>query len=173
MSRLLQKEDSLPLVAASIVLRPIKKCTHVLLSPRTDADFLGKYFPPGGYVDFGESIPDAAKRELREEVGLRPRRKDGYHYLSTNVHMYLYKPNCSIAFAKIYPFHIFAWNEEMGVPMNNSGNQKSWEWIPLEVVCESRGKDTRFPGNIRSIMIHTKHVMLEDKTGWFEKRGIR
>ena len=34
-------------------------------------DFVGKYCLPCGYLDWGETIEEAAKREIYEEVGLR------------------------------------------------------------------------------------------------------
>jgi len=165
-------KEALPYVATSIVLRPIHRLTHVLLAPRTDLDFQGKYFPPGGYVDIEETVAEAADRELREETGLRPQRRDYYPYPSDSYSMHLYKPKSDVPFAQIYPFHFVAWNKEMGVPANTHGNQRRWEWVPLETVYMSHGKDPRFPGNICSMMIHTLSVIRDDRTGWFRSRGI-
>lgn len=172
MIQLARKEQSLPCIAASIVLRPIHSLTHVLLAPRTDPDFHGKYFPPGGYVDIEEAVAEGADRELIEETGLRPKRKDHYPYTSDRYSMHLYKPESDIPFAQIYPFHFVAWNRKMGVPANIHGSQSRWEWVPLETVYMSHGNDPRFPGNISSMMIHTVSVIQDDRTGWFRRRGI-
>lgn len=47
----------------------IKKGNEVLLLDRQHDHFKG-YIPPGGKVDFPESIVESAKREVKEETGL-------------------------------------------------------------------------------------------------------
>src|SRR5258708_3686086 len=44
---------------------------RVLLIRRGIEPAVGKWTFPGGYVDFGENVADAALRETREEVGMR------------------------------------------------------------------------------------------------------
>src|SRR5690349_5032627 len=56
--------EGLPTVGVEIVVRRAGK---VLLARRADFDVWGL---PGGYVDPGESLAEAAVREVREETGL-------------------------------------------------------------------------------------------------------
>jgi len=42
----------------------------VLLIRRDDEPFAGSYALPGGFVEWGETVDDACRREVREEVGI-------------------------------------------------------------------------------------------------------
>ena len=58
-----------PLVAVDCVAFDAKG--RVLLIRRKNPPFQGQYALPGGFVDVGESVEDACRRELMEETGVK------------------------------------------------------------------------------------------------------
>lgn len=56
-----------PLVGMGVLVMRGKK---VLLGKRLGAHGEGYYAAPGGHVEFGESLAETARREVREECGL-------------------------------------------------------------------------------------------------------
>jgi 8-oxo-dGTP diphosphatase len=59
-----------PILAVSLA---VFRAGKVLLATRTRAPFTGAFSLPGGVVETGETLTDAALRELREEVAVEAR----------------------------------------------------------------------------------------------------
>lgn len=55
---------------APVGLAVIEHDSRLVLVRRTTAPLLGYWTPPAGYVELGESVPEAVMRETREECGL-------------------------------------------------------------------------------------------------------
>lgn len=54
-----------------VLFRKSGSTFQILLIKRSKNPYQGHYALPGGFVDLGESLEDAAKRELAEETGLK------------------------------------------------------------------------------------------------------
>lgn len=57
-----------PVVGVAVVLRDAEG--RVLMGRRASGEYAGRWCIPCGYVEWGEDVRDAARREFREETGL-------------------------------------------------------------------------------------------------------
>ena len=59
-----------PALTVDVVLISRDKRSRVLLIKRAQNPFEGRWAIPGGFVEEGETLAEAARRELKEETGL-------------------------------------------------------------------------------------------------------
>jgi 8-oxo-dGTP diphosphatase len=66
-SRKLRAESQCPIVGVGAV---VVKDGRAVIVKRANEPYRGQWSIPGGRVEFGESLHDAVRREMREETGL-------------------------------------------------------------------------------------------------------
>jgi 8-oxo-dGTP diphosphatase len=62
-----------PIPTTDIILRKSTDSEQILIERRGRFPFEDKYALPGGHVDYGETVEEAALRELKEECGVKAR----------------------------------------------------------------------------------------------------
>jgi len=68
-----------PAVTVDVVVLTRAPRPRVLLIRRGHAPFAGRWAIPGGFVDMDETLEAAARRELREETGVRVKELEQLH----------------------------------------------------------------------------------------------
>lgn len=68
-----------PMVTVDVVIVTHEERPRVLLIRRKNDPYAGSWAIPGGFVDMDEDLEDAARRELREETGVRARSLEQLH----------------------------------------------------------------------------------------------
>jgi ADP-ribose pyrophosphatase YjhB (NUDIX family) len=74
-----------PTVAVAVFIQ--RQDGHALFIRRAREPAKGRLAPPGGFIDIGETAEAAARREVREEVGLEV---DGIRFLCSQPNRYTY-----------------------------------------------------------------------------------
>jgi 8-oxo-dGTP diphosphatase len=115
-----------PRIAAGMV---VVKDGAVLLLRRAHAPGRGRLDIPGGFVDAGETLEDAARRELREETGLRVGTLEslGYFWDRYYIRGYGYFPTMNF-------YYLARWRA--GRP-RAADDAASAQWVPIARLGET------------------------------------
>ena len=117
-------------VVCSIIHRMRDGETEVLLPRRADTKrFMPRVFElPGGHVDFGESLTDALKREVIEELDLEitvGRLIDAFDYFN--------EVKGSHSVELVYEAQLLRDNDE---PKLNPGDHSTYRWLTKDTLTE-------------------------------------
>lgn len=118
----------------------------MLLGRRKGGDGEGEWGLPGGHVEYGESLVEAAKRELEEETGLAADTLTLVGVVNDP------RGDCH------YIHFSFAANNTEGEPVLAEPEKcYGWEWIPLSDLPENI-----FVGHVKIISAYKDSIMFKD-----------
>jgi 8-oxo-dGTP diphosphatase len=95
-----------------------------LLGRRRNSHGAGSYGPPGGHLEFGESLEECSIREVYEETGLKISAPK-FLTISNDVFVQEKKHYLSVFMSAIFP-------EEQIVTNMEPEKKLSWEWIDAD-----------------------------------------
>ena len=135
-----------PILSVSLA---VFRAGRVLLATRTRPPFVGQFSLPGGGVEAGETLIDAALRELREEVAVEAR------VIAFNRHVESIERDAAGAIRRHFVIASFAaeWIAGEGTPGPEAGeiiwaDRRRTRHAPLHAAdsrrCRERGRDPRF-----------------------------
>ena len=108
----------------------ITKNNHLLMVVRKKDPGKGLLDLPGGFVDYGESLEEGMRRELKEEIGVVP---ENLIYLTSAPNTYLYK---DVLYRTTDCFFTASLAE--GTQPIAGDDAESLEWVPFEKIDNQR-----------------------------------
>jgi 8-oxo-dGTP diphosphatase len=115
-------ENQIPKIGVNVF---VIKDNKILLGKRIGKTGFGTWCLPGGHFEFGESLIDAAKRELKEETGLSANKLEFLHLINDPLE-------------KVHYVHInFIAKDFEGVPVVAEKDKFSeWTWFEIDNLPE-------------------------------------
>ena len=112
----------------------VSKNNEILLIKRKGSHGAGTWAPPGGHIDFGESVLDCAKREVKEEIGIKIKnfkvigftedlfKKDRKHYITIWVKSNWQSGKINTSYREFSKINWFSWKklpQPLFIPLKN------------------------------------------------------
>jgi ADP-ribose pyrophosphatase YjhB (NUDIX family) len=122
----------------------------LLLSPGMDYVKNQRFYRPlGGGIDFGEPAEDAARREIREEVGAEV---DGLRLLGTmeNIFTYQGKPGHELIWLYEARFADPSFYDQDEIMCDEGGASFPAHWVPLETFMN--GEAPLYPDGLLELL---------------------
>ncbi len=116
--------EKVPRIGVGVVIR---KDNKILLGKRKNAHGTGSWCPPGGHLEFMESIEDCARRETEEEVGLKIK----------NIQKAVYTEDFFKLEDRHYITMLVTTDWESGEPeLREPEKCEEWKWFPWDELPE-------------------------------------
>lgn len=125
--------------AGGIIMRKNKNCLEALIIK----DSFGNYAFPKGHIEENESIEEAAKREIAEEVGLD--KLELIAEIGVNEYYFTDKFNNNAKVHKFVHYFLFMTSPESLVKVQAEEGIKDPKWIPINKLVESINYDNLKP----------------------------
>jgi 8-oxo-dGTP pyrophosphatase MutT (NUDIX family) len=120
-----------PLIMVGAALLVLNQDNHLLMIKRLDNDLWGI---PGGAMELGESLEDAARREAREEIGIEVKEMEFFGVYSGQELYYKY-PNGAEVYNVSAVYVIRNFSEEVKINPDEHGEYKYFDirCLPEEI----------------------------------------
>ncbi|MCX7727063.1 MAG: NUDIX domain-containing protein [Chitinispirillaceae bacterium] len=125
---------------ASSVAAIIENNSSILLTIRANEPKKGMYDLPGGFVDYNESLEDALRREIFEELGVNIKKCS---YLCSFPNEYIFK---GVTYFTVDTFFVCILEDRQKIV--SSSEILKYEWIHHSLL---RGLSFAFESNIRAL----------------------
>lgn len=112
----------------SVAIAAVVEDGEILLIKRERGDYTGYWALPGGKVETGEHVSEAAEREIREETGVETEFRDRLGTVSEHL--------VDGELEKHFLLHVFELAAESRKV--ESGEEGEVEWLPMEEVEDER-----------------------------------
>jgi 8-oxo-dGTP pyrophosphatase MutT (NUDIX family) len=139
-------------------IRPLALCVFrrdrdgaILVAPGFDHVKGEKFYRPlGGGIDFGERAEDAARREIREELGAEI---DGLRLLGTfeNLFVFLGQPGHELIWLYEGHFRDRSFYDQDRVIADEGGSPFAVDWVPLSYFID--GKAPLYPDGLLELLV--------------------